>query len=261
MKVAVLTLMPEMFTAITQSGITSRAIEQRKIQLALFNPRSYTADKHKTVDDRPYGGGPGMVMKVEPLAKALAASETWHMQNGLGESEKPHVVYLSPHGQKISTTLIDEELKNAHLTLIAGRYEGLDQRFIDAYVDDQWSVGDVVLSGGELPAMIALDAMIRKLPGALGDSESAEQDSFENGLLDCPHYTRPERLEFEGYINKGCDASVPQVLMSGDHKKIQQWRRERSLLSTQRLRPDLLESAKLSEDDKKILAGEARRKY
>lgn len=252
MNVAVITLFPEMFQAITHYGITSRAIEKKLINVTCINPRDFTCDRHQTVDDRPYGGGPGMVMKVEPLEKALLAARQWHKAFGL-KSNKEKVVYLSPQGHTLNHSAIDGFVLEQNLTLIAGRYEGIDQRFIDAFVDEQWSVGDLVLSGGELPAMVMLDAMIRKLPNALGDSESSEQDSFENGLLDYPHYTRPEVLEYwpkEGPVS----AQVPAELLSGNHKHIAAWRKEQSLKATALRRPDLLKTVALNEADKKILA-------
>jgi len=241
MKIAVVTLFPEMFEALTQYGVSGRAIKDGLVELKCINPRTFTHDRHQTVDDRPYGGGPGMVMRVEPLAAATDAALTWL------EVERPQakVIYLSPQGQTFSAQAaleIREEISN--LVFICGRYEGIDERFIEAYVDAEWSIGDYVLSGGELPAMVMLDAMIRKIPGALGDEQSAEQDSFELGLLDCPHYTRPETA-----LGK----VVPEVLMSGDHKKIRLWRLQQSLQRTQQRRPELLQQIELDKEQKGLL--------
>lgn len=246
-KVAVITLFPEMFRAIVESGITSRAIEQNLLELTLINPRQFTSDKHQTVDDRPYGGGPGMVMRVEPLAAALEASLV-----ALGCSrQQARVIYLSPQGEVLNKKSIDTLLSggpqtaaNFHLVLVAGRYEGIDERFIEHYVDTEISIGDYVLSGGELPAMVLLDAIIRKLPGALGDAQSAEQDSFETGLLDCPHYTRPEEV---------LSTKVPDVLLSGDHKRIEIWRLQQSLGRTWLRRPELIEALELTELEQRLL--------
>jgi len=262
MNVAIITLFPEMFDAITQYGITSRALKDGLVSLCCLNPRDYTTDKHQTVDDRPYGGGPGMVMKVEPLKKALDAALDWHAQiaAGIDESrEPPTVIYMSPQGKVLRHSDVDATAAQRNMIIIAGRYEGIDQRFIDNYIDEQWSIGDFVLSGGELPCMVMLDAMIRKLPGAMGASESHEQDSFENGLLDCPHYTRPVSLVGLACIEPAtqqnkekCD--VPHVLLSGNHSAIAQWRREQSLLATANARPDLLDGKTLTKDDQKVLA-------
>lgn len=239
-KVAVLSLFPEMFDALTGSGITRRAVERGLIEFEFINPRAFTSDKHQTVDDRPYGGGPGMVMRVEPLVGALNAGFTW-----LGcDREEIEVIYLSPQGKQLTSSAIETLSEKKHFVMICGRYEGIDERFIGAFVDSEWSIGDYVLSGGELPAMVMLDAFIRKLPNALGDEQSAEQDSFEDGLLDCPHYTRPETV---------LDRQVPSVLLSGDHEKIRQWRVQQSLKRTQSRRPDLLEKCELNDEQKKLL--------
>jgi len=240
MKVVVITLFPEMFRAITDSGITRRAIDQGLMNIQFINPREFALDRHNTVDDRPFGGGPGMVMKVEPLAAAVnAAYEMFEVSR-----EKVNVIYLSPQGKKLDRGRVEEIGLNTNLVLIAGRYEGIDERFIDTYVDEEISIGDYVLSGGELPAMVMLDALIRRLPGALGDHQSAEQDSFENGLLDCPHYTRPEVVD---------DKRVPDVLLSGDHKRIENWRLQQSLGRTWQRRPDLLEAKTLNPVQQKLL--------
>lgn len=244
MKVVAISLFPEMFQAITQSGITRRAIENGLVEFKCINPRDFATDKHRTVDDRPFGGGPGMVMKVEPLLAALNAAKEWIN----APREQICVIYLSPQGKMLDRNgveLLKETLnQKTNLVLIAGRYEGVDERLIESEVDEEWSIGDYVLSGGELPAMVMLDAIIRKLPGALGDAQSAEQDSFESGLLDCPHYTRPEEL---------LGQKVPPVLMSGDHKKIERWREMQALGRTAKRRPDLLEKLNLTDAQQALL--------
>ncbi|MGK0441565.1 MAG: tRNA (guanine37-N1)-methyltransferase [Pseudohongiellaceae bacterium] len=236
--VAVITLFPEMFTAITESGITSRAVKQKLLNLQLWNPRDFTEDKHRTVDDRPYGGGPGMVMKVEPLRKAIKAAK-----NVIGDDAK--VIYLSPQGRQLNQQGVEELVSNEKLIFIAGRYEGVDERVIDAEIDQEWSVGDYVLSGGELAAMVMIDTIVRQLPGALGHEQSAQEDSFADGLLDCPHYTRPELLE---------GVAVPQVLLSGDHKKIRSWRLKQALGRTWLRRRDLIEARELTAEEETLLA-------
>ena len=237
MKIALITLFPEMFKALTGYGISSRAVNQGLLEVSSFNPRDFTDDPHATVDDRPYGGGPGMVMTIEPLRKAISAAKDW-MQ---GESL---VVYLSPQGKVLQQTAVNQFATGQSLILIAGRYEGIDERLIELEVDQEWSIGDYVLSGGELPAMVFMDALIRQLPGALGHKESANQDSFADGILDCPHFTRPEKYE-------GLD--VPEVLLSGNHEKIRQWRLKQSLLRTKQRRPDLLEKLELNDEQKALL--------
>ena len=239
-RIAVISLLPEMFRALTESGVSARAIQEGLLALRIFNPRDFTEDKHRTVDDRPYGGGPGMVMKVGPLSAALNAAKLW-----VGDGAK--VVYLSPQGQTLKQDSVIALSRCSSLILIAGRYEGIDERFIDTCVHEEWSIGDYVVSGGELPAMVLLDAMIRLLPGALGDEESAEQDSFTDGLLDCPHYTRPQHCEDKAM------GSVPEVLMSGDHKSIALWRKQQSLGRTYERRPDLLEKRTLSGAERALL--------
>ncbi len=237
MKIALITLFPEMFEALTGYGISSRAVNQGLLEVSSFNPRDFTDDPHATVDDRPYGGGPGMVMTIEPLRKAISAAKDW-MQ---GESL---VVYLSPQGKVLQQTAVNQFATGQSLILIAGRYEGIDERLIELEVDQEWSIGDYVLSGGELPAMVFMDALIRQLPGALGHKESANQDSFADGILDCPHFTRPEKYQ-------GLD--VPEVLLSGNHEKIRQWRLKQSLLRTKQRRPDLLEKLELNDEQKALL--------
>lgn len=224
MKVTVLTLFPEMLRAVTDFGITGRAVEKGKLTVEAVNPRAFTHDRHQTVDDRPFGGGPGMVMKPEPLTAAL--------QSVCGDEK--YVVYLSPQGRPLDQANVDRLASQAELVLLAGRYEGIDERVIERFVDEEVSIGDYVLSGGELPAMVLIDAVARRLPGVLGHEDSAEQDSFSGdyeNLLDCPHYTRPE--VFEG-------AAVPEVLRSGDHAAIRRWRMQQALGRTAQRRPDLL---------------------
>ena len=239
-RVVVVTLFPDMFMALTGHGISSRAINDGLLELHCVNPREFTEDKHQTVDDRPYGGGPGMVMRVEPLAAAVDSALT---KLACSRSEA-HIVYMSPQGRRLDVAGVDELKKNNNLIVICGRYEGIDERFIDEFVDAEWSIGDYVLSGGELPAMVMLDALIRKLPGALGDQQSAEQDSFEDGLLDCPHYTRPEQVR---------GRAVPDVLLSGDHKRIRQWRLKQSLGRTMQRRPELLAALELDSEQQSLL--------
>jgi tRNA (guanine37-N1)-methyltransferase len=235
MRFDVITLFPEMFDAI-RLGVTGRAIDKGLAKLVLWNPRDYTEDVHQTVDDRPYGGGPGMVMKVEPLLAAIQAAK---VQNPTSK-----VVYLSPQGQRFVQATALAATQTSGIILIAGRYEGIDERVIHSFVDEEWSLGDFVLSGGELPAMVVIDSMIRLLPGALGHAESAEQDSFSDGLLDCPHYTRPENI---------LDQDVPSVLLSGDHEKIRLWRLQQALGRTWLRRPDLLEGRELNKQEQELL--------
>jgi len=219
----VVTLFPDMFEALTASGVSRRAYQQQLFELNTWNPRVFTEDRHKTVDDRPYGGGPGMVMMYPPLKKTVDAINQAVSQPG-------RVVYLSPQGAPLTQQKLIELQAYDHLTLVCGRYEGIDERFITHYVDEEICVGDFVVSGGELPAMMLMDALIRLIPGALGHDQSAEQDSFADGLLDCPHYTRP--VEVDGL-------SVPEVLQQGNHAKIAAWRHQQKLLRTQQKRPDL----------------------
>lgn len=237
MQFELISLFPEMFEAITSYGITGRAVKQGLATINCHNPRDYTQDRHHTVDDRPFGGGPGMVMKIEPLEMALldAKKQT---------PTETKVIYLSPQGKKLTQVAVQELAKEQALIFIAGRYEGIDERFIETYVDEEWSIGDYVLSGGELPAMVMIDAIIRQLPGALGCTDSAEQDSFMDGLLDCPHYTRPEV-----YKGKG----VPVVLLNGNHEHIRRWRLQQALGRTWQRRADLLDSRSLSGEEKQLL--------
>lgn len=223
----VITLFPEMFTALTGSGITRRALERGIYDLRCWNPRDFTSDNYRTVDDRPYGGGPGMVMLAEPLEKAINAAKA--RQAELGQSSK--VIYLSPQGQALTHERVLQLAAEPGVILLCGRYEGVDERLIERCVDEEISIGDFVLSGGEIAAMALIDAVVRQLPGALNDAGSAQQDSFVSGLLDCPHYTRPE--EYQGM-------RVPDVLMSGHHEVIRRWRLKESLARTRARRPDLL---------------------
>lgn len=245
MQFDVITLFPEMFAAITESGITRRAFEQARCELQFWNPRDFTQDKHRTVDDRPYGGGPGMVMLAKPLQLAIQSAKA--RQVGLGLVQ-PKVIYLSPQGKPLNHARVMEWSRQAGLVLLCGRYEAVDQRLLDQEVDEEISLGDFVLSGGELPAMALIDAVMRQLPGVLHDDASAVEDSFVNGLLDCPHYTRPEN--FEGL-------PVPTVLMGGNHAEIAKWRRQQSLLASWQKRPDLIEHARqaglLSKVDEQFL--------
>jgi len=227
-----ITLFPEMFAAITQAGITRRAFEQQKCGLKLWNPRDFTSDNYRTIDDRPYGGGPGMVMLAKPLEAAITAARERQRQLGLAT---PRVIYLSPQGRALDHRRVMQLAAEPGLVLLCGRYEAVDQRLLDRCVDEEISLGDFVLSGGELPAMALMDAVIRQLPGVLNDEGSAVQDSFVNGLLDCPHYTRPE--VYEG-------APVPPVLLGGHHAEIAKWRRAQALQATARKRPDLIERAR-----------------
>jgi len=230
-----------MFDAISQHGITSRALENKLCDLNLWNPRDYTTDNHRTVDDRPYGGGPGMVMLAEPLAQAIEAAKARQLAAGVA---KPKVVHLSPSGKPLTHDDVMALSQEQGLVLLASRYEGVDQRLLDRMVDAEYSIGDYVLSGGELPAMVLMDAIIRQLPGALGDADSAAEDSFVNGLLDCPHYTRPEEYKGE---------KVPEVLLSGNHAKIKQWRLKMALQRTRDQRPDLLADRSLSKEESRLL--------
>lgn len=246
MQFDVITLFPEMFAALTQSGVTRRAFEQQLCRLDLWNPRDFTTDRHRTVDDRPYGGGPGMVMLAKPLAAAIAAAKQRQANVNLPPSK---VIYLSPQGRKLTHQGVLEFSQLPGMILLCGRYEAIDQRLIDTCVDDEISIGDFVLSGGELPVMALMDAVIRLLPGALHDDSSALQDSFVNGLLDCPHYTRPEN--FDGL-------AVPPVLLGGHHAEIEKWRRQESLRASMQKRPELIVAAReaglLSRADEKFLS-------
>ena len=239
----------------TEYGVLGRAIKQQQLTLSCFNPRDYAKDKHRTVDDRPYGGGPGMLMKVEPLYKAIMAARAASEIQAADKAVK--VVYLSPQGQQLSQgLLVDTAAADEDLILIAGRYEGIDERIIESLVDEEWSIGDYVLSGGEYAALVVIDGISRLIPGVLGDDESALQDSFMQGLLDCPHYTRPEKVN---------DQSVPDVLLSGDHKAIQRWRLKQALGRTWLRRPDLIDAAERDashwDEDKASLLAEFKKEH
>ena len=212
-----------MFTALTECGVSSRAIKNHLCAVDFFNPREFTADIHKTVDDRPYGGGPGMVMLYKPLKSAIDAARNKH-------KSKSYVIYLSAQGERLTQDKITQLLQLEHIVLLCGRYEGIDQRIIESQVDEEISIGDYVLSGGELPAMVLMDCMIRQIPGALGNAQSAVQDSFVSGTLDTPHFTRPEEID---------GMKVPEVLLSGDHAKIALWRKKQAEKITAVKRPDL----------------------
>jgi tRNA (guanine37-N1)-methyltransferase len=227
-----------MLRDMTQYGVTGRAIKTGIVGLSLHDPRAHAQDKHRTVDDRPYGGGPGMVMQVEPLRAAINEARA-----SCGAGAK--VIYLSPQGRKLDQSGVAELAQTDRLVLIAGRYEGIDERVIESEVDAEWSIGDYVLSGGELAAAVIIDAVVRTLPGALGDEASAEQDSFVNGLLDYPHYTRPEQVD---------GRPVPEVLLSGDHAAIARWRLKQSLGRTWLRRPDLLKQVELNKEQQQLLA-------
>ena len=230
-----------MFDAISQHGITARALENNLYALSLWNPRDFTTDNHRTVDDRPYGGGPGMVMLAEPLEQAIKAAKASQIAAGV---LNPKVIHMSPTGRPLTHQIVMDLVAEQGLVLLASRYEGVDQRLLDQMVDAEYSIGDYVLSGGEMPAMVLMDAIVRQLPGALGDADSAIEDSFVDGLLDCPHYTRPEEYAGE---------KVPEVLTSGNHAKIKQWRLKMSLKRTRDQRPDLLAARSLSKEESRLL--------
>ena len=237
----IVTLFPAMLEALTAWGITGRARDRRCYEVVAWNPRDFTADAYRTVDDRPYGGGPGMVMLAEPLEEAIAAARQRQASSGVAASR---VVYLSPQGRLLDHALVRELSALDGLVLVAGRYEGVDERLLQRAIDLEISIGDYVLSGGELPAMVLMDTIIRQLPGTLGDPESALQDSFVNGLLDCPHYTRPEAYQ---------GLQVPEVLLSGHHAAIERWRMKQALGRTWQRRPDLLARLQLTELQTRLL--------
>ncbi len=237
MRIDVITLFPDMIENVARFGVTGRAAESGRLDLRSWNPRDYATDRHRTVDDRPYGGGPGMVMKVAPLGDAIADARA-------SSGRRFRTVYLSPQGRRFGQAVADELAAEPGLILVAGRYEGVDERFIEREVDDELSIGDYVLSGGELAAMVVIDAVARLLPGVLGDEDSAKEDSFVDGLLDCPHYTRPEDIEGQ---------RVPQVLLDGNHAEIRRWRLKQSLGRTWERRPDLLDAIELTDEQKALL--------
>ncbi len=237
----VVTIFPAMFEAITGHGITRRALEEGRFELSTWDPRDFTSDNYRRVDDRPYGGGPGMVMLPEPLRAAIDAAKA--RQGGAGVA-RPVVVLMSPQGERLGEKVLKELSAEEGLVIIAGRYEGIDERLVRRSVDREVSIGDYVVSGGELPAMVLLDALVRRLPGSLHDAQSAEQDSFSAGWLDWPHYTRPEEWQGE---------RVPEVLSSGNHAEIARWRRKQALGRTWNRRPDLVDEKSLSREDRKLL--------
>tara|TARA_R110002110_G_scaffold283709_3_gene497858 strand:- start:571 stop:1314 length:744 start_codon:yes stop_codon:yes gene_type:complete len=239
MNINVVTLFPEMFTAVAESGITGRAVTNGLVNLSFTNPRDFTEDKHRTVDDKPYGGGPGMLMKVAPLKAAISAAKQQAMGNDC------QVIYLSPQGKPLTQEILTNLARRQALVLVAGRYEGIDERLIEQEVDAEYSIGDYVLSGGELPAMVLIDGITRLQPGAVGDDQSVQEDSFSAGLLDHPHYTRPEMVE---------GLEVPAVLLGGNHAEIKRWRLKQALGRTALRRPDLMEQRELSAEEQKLLA-------
>ncbi|MEM0955265.1 MAG: tRNA (guanosine(37)-N1)-methyltransferase TrmD [Pseudomonadota bacterium] len=243
MQVAVVTLFPEMFHAFSDFGISGRAVSEGLLELSFANPRDFAKDKHRSVDDRPYGGGPGMLMKLDTLVAALHDARA-SLGTDTVTTQRPRTVYMSPQGRPLNQALVTELATAERLILVAGRYEGVDERFIEAEIDDEVSIGDYVLSGGELPAMVLMDAVIRQLPGVLGHEESAAQDSFASGLLDCPHYTRPE--VYEG-------RAVPEVLLSGHHEEVRRWRLREALYRTMTRRPDLLNARPMNEEEDSML--------
>ena len=236
MRFDVITLFPEQVEQVTRFGVVGRAAERGLLELRCWNPREYTSDRHRTVDDRPYGGGPGMLMKVEPLEKAIADVRQ--------ANPRGRLIYLSPQGKLVNQKLLQTEVEQQSVTFLCGRYEGIDERLIHNEVDEEWSIGDYVISGGELAAMVCIDAMARLIPGVLGHEDSAQQDSFSEGLLDCPHYTRPENYRGE---------RVPSVLLNGNHRDINDWREKQSLGRTWLRRPELLASIELDDRQRKLL--------
>ena len=237
MRIGVVTLFPEMFDALRCCGITGRAIQQGQLSLICWNPRERATDVHRTVDDRPYGGGPGMVMGFEPLASTIRAARA-------DAGPESRVIYLTPQGRRLEQRGVSELAAHDSLVLVAGRYEGIDERVVETEIDEEWSIGDYVLSGGELAAMVLVDAVTRLLPGTLGHADSAREDSFYGGLLDCPHYTRPELV---------AGLRVPEVLLGGNHGAIRRWRLKQALGRTWKRRPDLLETLTLNEEQQQLL--------
>jgi len=243
MQLGIVTLFPEMFAAVTEHGISGRAVRSGLMNLELFNPRDYTTDKHRTVDDKPFGGGPGMLMKTEPLMASIAAArQAVAEKQQTGESAK--VIYLSPQGKTLKQDAIIDLAQRESMVLLCGRYQGIDNRVLENEIDEEWSLGDFVISGGELAAMTLIDAMTRFQPGALGDEGSALEDSFSNGLLHSPEYTRPQSINGQ---------DVPAVLLSGDHEAIRKWRLKQSLGATWLKRPDLLQAMVLEQEQEELL--------
>ncbi len=237
MDIGIVSLFPAMFAAISQYGITGRAVQQQKLKLHYWNPRDFSTDKHRNIDDRPYGGGPGMVLMVEPLRAAIQATKQQLGQDAM-------VIYPSPQGKTLDHNAVLSLAQEKQLIFVAGRYEGIDQRLIERDIDQMWSVGDYVVSGGELPTMLIIDAITRQMPGVLGNEQSALQESFSDGLLEAPHYTRPPHC---------ADQSVPEVLLSGDHQAIERWRLKQALGRTWQQRPDLLVQRELSAVEQSLL--------
>ncbi|MCD5363210.1 MULTISPECIES: tRNA (guanosine(37)-N1)-methyltransferase TrmD [Chromobacterium] len=242
MQIDAVTLFPEMFDSIARFGVSQRALDLGIWGFQAWNPRDFTHDNYRRVDDRPYGGGPGMVMQIEPLAQSIAAARARQAQAG---AERSHVIYLSPQGRPLTHAKAEQLSQQPGLILLCGRYEGVDERLIQREVDEEISIGDYVLSGGELPAMVLMDAVVRLLPGVLNDVQSAYEDSFVDGLLDCPHYTRPE--DYQGM-------RVPDVLLSGNHALIAKWRLKQALGRTMQRRPDLLQGRVLTKQESRLLA-------
>lgn len=237
MWLGVVSLFPGMFDAVTEYGVTGRAVKKELLSLEFWNPRDFATDKHRTVDDRPYGGGPGMLMKVQPLRDAILAAK-----EKAGPDAK--VIYMSPQGRPLDQEGVRELSQRDRIVIVAGRYEGIDERVVETLIDEEWSIGDYVLSGGELAALTLIDSVSRLVPGVLGHEDSAEEDSFSDGLLDCPHYTRPEQVD---------DLEVPDVLLSGNHEAIRRWRLQQSLGRTWLRRPDLLEKVDLDDERQALL--------
>ena len=239
MHISVVTLFPELFAVVSDYGITGRAVKNGILSLDYLNPRDFSSDRHRTVDDKSYGGGPGMVMMVEPLGKAIRKAKQGHPNN------KVKVIHLSPQGKLLTQADLKKMATESGLVLVASRYEGVDERLISAEIDEEYSIGDYVISGGEIAALVLIDGVTCLLPNVLGDSESAELDSFMNGLLDYPHYTRPEQVD---------NVQVPSVLLSGDHKAIARWREKQSLGRTWLRRPDLLQKMHLDSEQNELLS-------
>ncbi len=248
MNIGVVTLFPDMFREVLQLGVLGRAVQKGQVSFSTLSPREFTEDRHRTVDDRPYGGGPGMLMMAPPLVSAIRDLDSRMQAQG---TARPRRIYLSPQGQPLDQAMVKRLAREPGLLLVAGRYEGIDERIIESEIDEEVSLGDFVLSGGEIAVMAVIDAVVRQLPGVLGHSESAQQDSFVEGLLDHPHYTRPE--SFEG-------RQVPEVLLSGDHEKIRRWRRKQALGRTFERRPDLLDRDQLDDEGRQLLAEYLREK-
>lgn len=238
MHIALVSLFPQMFDAVAEHGVSGRAVREGRVTLSHSNPRDFTTDVHRTVDDRPYGGGPGMLMKIEPLRQAIAAARR-------AAGPRARVIYLSPQGRRLDHAVALELAQLPAMILVAGRYEGVDERLVEAEVDEELSIGDFVLSGGELAAMVVMDAVTRQLAGVLGHEDSAQQDSFADGLLDCPHYTRPEHWQ---------GRAVPDVLLGGNHALIRRWRLKQALGRTWQRRPDLLQGRPMTAEEEELLA-------